>query len=650
VKILWHSVAPWAPTGYGQQTGVMAPRIKALGHDLALSCYYGLQGAEMDWNGIRCYPSYSAAYGSDVIVPHALHHFGAEDAGSMEDGASRGMIITLGDVWTFESPLLDQMCLASWVPIDHLGVPDVVASWFKVMGSIPIAMSRFGEQALQQAGYFPQYVPHGVDTAVFRPGDQAQARESAGIPADAFVVAMVANNIGRDGSRKAFSEQIAAFAELRDKHADAFLVLHCDTDQPMGMRLRPFLQRTLPEGSYTYTDIYAYRKGLNPTAVAEIYRAADVLTNCSYGEGFGIPILEAQACGTPVVVTDATAMPELCGAGWKVGYQPMWHDSQGAWAAVPRIGEIVDAYLEAYDHARDPDLKLMAWGFAQDYDADRVVKEHWVPTLDRFEQALEDRRKDLASRPARPARVPEKVREHDGYLWLDRGDQTDDWVAYTDHENWVRPHLEELLPDGGVMLDVGAHVGRWSIRMAAKASMVIAVEANPHTAATLRRHLAMNDVGNVTVIEVAAWDSETRLLLEDPNGRLDGGGTRTLPSANGDDRTVRAARLDRDLGPLVADCGRLDLVKLDVEGADLHALRGMAGLLKQCGPALLIECHDIYGYYTRADLEQTLTDLGYSFEVAASVPSNWQPGVGIIEEVRDADYLVCRPAPVTVAK
>ena len=35
------------------------------------------------------------------------------------------------------------------------------------------------------------------------------------------------------------------------------------------------------------------------------YRSLDVLSACSYGEGFGLPILEAQACGSPAIVTDA---------------------------------------------------------------------------------------------------------------------------------------------------------------------------------------------------------------------------------------------------------------------------------------------------------------------------------------------------------
>jgi len=192
----------------------MTPRIRDLGHDVALSVYYGLQGAQMDWRGMRCYPGYSANYGSDVLVSHALSHFGVDGASSVAEAVSGGVIITLGDVWTFEIPVLNQMCVASWVPVDHLQVPAMTRGWFRVSGAVPVAMSRFGEKALTDAGYEPLYVPHGIDTSVFCPGDRAEARERTGIPEEAFVVGMVANNIGKDGNRKAFAEQIRAFAML----------------------------------------------------------------------------------------------------------------------------------------------------------------------------------------------------------------------------------------------------------------------------------------------------------------------------------------------------------------------------------------------------------------------------------------------------
>ncbi len=94
----------------------------------------------------------------------------------------------------------------------------------------------------------------------------------------------------------------------------------------------------------------------------------------------------------------------------------------------------------------------------------------------------------------------------------------------------------------------------------------------------------------------------------------------------------------------------VDLVKLDVEGADLHALRGMKGLLDRCKPVLFVECHDIYGYYTRAELEETLTGLGYGFEIANSAMTEWMPDGAAGEltklppgQFRQCDWLTCTP-------
>lgn len=629
MKLLWHSVGPWVGTGYGQQTATFAPRLRDLGHDVAISAYYGLNGSTLRWNGISCYPGYAAPYGVDVIVTHALDHFDVEGL-SFPEAAASGLILTLTDVWVLEAPLLADMCVASWTPVDHLQMPGITRRWFEQYGAQPIAMSRFGEQAMADAGLSPLYVPHGINTGIFKPGDRAAARERTGLPEDAFVIAMVAANVGRDGNRKAFAEQITAFDELRRRHSDALLVMHTDVASRVGEDLKRLLGR-LPDGSYIYTDQYAYRRGIQPEVVADIYRSADLLTNCSWGEGFGIPIVEAQACGTPVVVTDATAMSELCGAGWKIPYTPLWHESQEAWCAVPHVSAIADAYLEAYDKAAG--MRDDAAAFAAMYDADFVTDEYWKPVLGQLEEGLAHRMAD-ARKPHKPR--PPQVVESDGFLWVDRGRPTEDSLGPSSHEAALAPILTDLITDESVVLEVGAHVGHWTIRLADKAAAWLAVEANPDAASVLRRNIAVNDIANVQVLELAAWDEETTLRLEDPNGHQAGGSTRTLPTDNGSG--VPARRLDE-----AVEMERLDLVKLDVEGADLHVLRGMAGLLEQHRPTLFIECHDYAGYYTRAELVDTLALLGYVGEVVHTYQSTWHPD-GPLDESVDADYMVATPA------
>ena len=65
-----------------------------------------------------------------------------------------------------------------------------------------IAMSKFGVEETHKAGLDCMYVPHGVDTNVFKPGDKAEARQRLGLPQDKFIVGTVAMNKGNP-SRKA---------------------------------------------------------------------------------------------------------------------------------------------------------------------------------------------------------------------------------------------------------------------------------------------------------------------------------------------------------------------------------------------------------------------------------------------------------------
>jgi FkbM family methyltransferase len=261
--------------------------------------------------------------------------------------------------------------------------------------------------------------------------------------------------------------------------------------------------------------------------------------------------------------------------------------------------------------------------FALGYDADLVAEAYWKPVLEMLEQYAGAAR----VKTPRPDRVTLPVAQADGLKWLARGSHTDDWIS-VGHEDALAPALDSLMPEDGVLLDVGAHVGRWSLRLAQKASRVIAVEPNPDTAAVLRYHIALNEVTNVEVVEVAAWDKPERMTLFDPNDRVTGGSTRVLEA---DDGTVEALPLDA----VLEDLDRLDLVKLDVEGADLHALAGMAGLLKRLRPVLFIEDHSIYGYYDHDALIAELDRQGYV----------GRPFTAQLAGDRAAPYVIARPLP-----
>ena len=93
--------------------------------------------------------------------------------------------------------------------------------------------------------------------------------------------------------------------------------------------------------------------------MAALYNTFDVFLNPAMGEGFGLPIMEAQACGVPAIVTDFSAMKEVCGAGWKVPADAYW-TGQKSWQAMPRVEEIVKALEECYGLTTDERVALSA--------------------------------------------------------------------------------------------------------------------------------------------------------------------------------------------------------------------------------------------------------------------------------------------------
>lgn len=391
VKILLHSNAPFVATGYGQQITQLAPLLANAGHDVAISAFYGVQGVKLDWvdpAGNHRFPVYGShlhPYGDDIILGHANHHFG----GNVRDGIVIGLI----DCWVYNAAQFTRANVAWLVPVDHEPAPPKVIEFFQVSGAVPIAYSRFGERMLKEAGLEPLYAPHTVDTSVFYPHEKKEARKALGLPEDIFLVGMVAANKGNSPSRKGFSQALMAFARFRETHPDARMYIHTElTGVVNGVNLPALMQALkLPGDSVGFCDQYRYAMGGHTSEyMALAYSAMDVLLNPSLGEGFGIPIVEAQSCGTPVIVTDWTAMSELCGAGWKVDGDLLWTEQASFWK-LPSVDGIVEALEKAYA-VRSTDWSRQAREFAIRYDAQTVFEEYWRPVL----ASLEERVKPLA--------------------------------------------------------------------------------------------------------------------------------------------------------------------------------------------------------------------------------------------------------------
>ena len=178
------------------------------------------------------------------------------------------------------------------------------------------------------------------------------------------------------------------------------------------------------------------------------------------------------------------------------------------------------------------------------------------------------------------------------------------------HETETRNALEGLARRGLVALDIGAHIGyhtRLLARRVGAEGRVIALEPHPGTFATLRHNT--RDLPNVTALQAAASESAGSAQLHDylmmsasgslhydqalahqQRARMDAGDVapRGAPDFEPQRYQVRTVAIDDCLEEL--GIGRVDIVKMDIEGAELAALRGMRRAIGNSpGLALVME-------------------------------------------------------------
>jgi len=291
-------------------------------------------------------------------------------------------------------------------------------------------MSRFGYNCLhdtsegfRQAGgrAFPvTYAPHAVDD-VFSPQDRS-FRETIDVPADAYLVGIVAANNGtKVYDRKGFGDMAAALSWFMDRNPDTYLYVHTLLETHDGINLQMLFDfKGIPTDRLRWADQYAIKKAaVSDEQMARIYSSFDVLLGTSRGEGFGLPGIEAQACGVPVILSNWTAQAELVGeawsqadigtqrhpSGWLVGVDPDWDPRQGADFAKPHIAAIIACLKEAYERRGDASLRDAALARADESRADKVFDRYWRPILASMERGLTEGRGNMRPRHLRAVKT-----------------------------------------------------------------------------------------------------------------------------------------------------------------------------------------------------------------------------------------------------
>jgi len=145
-------------------------------------------------------------------------------------------------------------------------------------------------------------IPHGVDLKTFVPGSKIAARQTLGLPENAYIIGMVATN----QARKNWPDFLKAVGAFLHSHPNAYLVPWTEwlPSMPGGWDLTRLIPLTCPTKRVVRIDLAMVDETPPVELLATLYQALDVHVLWSMGEGCGLPHLEAQACGRPSLAVD----------------------------------------------------------------------------------------------------------------------------------------------------------------------------------------------------------------------------------------------------------------------------------------------------------------------------------------------------------
>jgi len=171
-----------------------------------------------------------------------------------------------------------------------------------------------------------------------------------------------------------------------------------------------------------------------------------------------------------------------------------------------------------------------------------------------------------------------------GKLWVKGSSDNGCWLGSFEHDK--QRLMSSMLHPGETMFDVGANVGYYTLlgsHRVGTTGHVVAFEPLPANVRFLQRHVRLNRVQNVSLQAVAVSDHDGRARFaphaSNAMGKLSDAGS------------VEVATVSLDS---IAKAGRFpdpNLLKIDVEGAELGVLRGAAQLLERARPAILLATH-----------------------------------------------------------
>lgn len=259
---------------------------------------------------------YSPTHAPDLVHLHNLHG-GYFDPRALEELCSKvPVILTLHDAWLLSGNCAHSLGCERWKTgcgscpditiYPGLKVDSTHQNWQRkkaifdrsrlyVATPSQWLLDQVKQSILAPALIEGKVIPNGVDTTIFHPDDQVQAREALGLPKDAPILLFVANGIKKNPFKD--YETLKKAAVLLGESVNTPVHLIALGEDGVQERLGQVTIHYIPRVS-------------DPKMVAQYYQAADMYIHAAKAETFPNTILEAMACGLPVIASNVGGIPE----------------------------------------------------------------------------------------------------------------------------------------------------------------------------------------------------------------------------------------------------------------------------------------------------------------------------------------------------